>query len=350
MESRRINMYKKYQTNSKLQVLDKFSRVNDRYLAGMKNIAKIFVTRRSDWSIGIYTGESLFDFVNPEKISNPVLTAKDVTDVPAYFVADPFMVCEDGIWYMFFEVLNSFQNKGVIGLATSNDAYKWNYQQIVLDEPFHLSYPYVFKFQNEYYMIPETSEADSIRLYKASNFPKKWTFIKTLLDKNDFVDPSIFQYNNLWWLLTATSEDRNILRLYYSQDLTGGWIEHPKSPVIEGNKNNTRPAGRVVVLDDKIIRYTQDCERIYGNKVRAFEITELTTTSYQEKQVKGNPVIKASGMGWNQIGMHHIDPHKIGTNKWIACVDGKRDRLVIKQNSILAILQKRINARFKVNN
>ncbi|MGF1933170.1 MAG: glucosamine inositolphosphorylceramide transferase family protein [Nostoc sp. ChiQUE02] len=343
-------MYKNYKINRILQASNRVSRVNDRYLAGMKNIAKTFVARRSEWSIGIYIGKSLFDFVSPEKIINPVLTAKDITDIPAYFVADPFMVCEDGIWYMFFEVLNSLQNKGVIGLATSYDAYKWNYQQIILDEAFHLSYPYVFKFQNEYYMIPETSEAGSIRLYKATNFPTKWTFIKTLLDKRDFVDPSIFQYNNLWWLLTATSEARNNLRLYYSKDLTSSWIEHPKSPVIEGNKNITRPAGRVVVLDDKIIRYTQDCERIYGNKVRAFEITNLTTTSYQEKEVKENPIIKASGIGWNQIGMHHIDPHKIDTNKWIACVDGKRDRLVINPNSVVTISRKWISEHFNIRN
>ncbi len=312
------------------QVFDRVSRVNHRYLAGIKKIAKTFVTRRSEWSIGIYIGESPFNFVSPKTIINPVLTAKDITDVPAHFVADPFMVREDGIWYMFFEVLNGLQNKGVIGLATSSDTYKWNYQQIVLDEPFHLSYPYVFKFQNDYYMIPETSQASSIRLYKAINFPTKWSYVKTLLDQSDFADPSIFQHNNLWWLLTATSEARNTLRLYYSQDLMDGWIEHPKSPVIQGNKTIVRPAGRVISFNGKIVRYTQDCERIYGHQVRAFEITELTTTNYQEKEIKKNPVIQASGVGWNQIGMHHIDAHQIDKNKWIACVDGKHYRLVFE--------------------
>ncbi|WP_138498119.1 glycoside hydrolase family 32 protein [Nostoc sp. PA-18-2419] len=321
-------------SNPILQVFDKVSQVNSRYLSRIKNIAKIFVTRRSEWSIGIYLGESPFSFVSANTIINPVLTAKDITDVPAHFVADPFMVREDGIWYMFFEVLNSLQNKGVIGLANSNDAYKWNYQQIVLDEPFHLSYPYVFKFQNDYYMIPETSQASSIRLYKATNFPTKWSFIQTLLSEKDFVDPSIFQYNNLWWLLTATSQARNTLRLYYSQNLMDTWIEHPQSPVIKGSKNIARPAGRVIVFDGKIIRYTQDCERVYGHQVRAFQITELTTTNYQEKEIKNNPVIKASGLGWNQIGMHHIDAHQIDKDKWIACVDGKRYQLVFNQTLI----------------
>jgi len=56
----------------------------------------------------IYIGESIFNFVSPENISNPVLNAQDVTDVQANEVADPFMVRENDIWYMFFEVLNAW--------------------------------------------------------------------------------------------------------------------------------------------------------------------------------------------------------------------------------------------------
>lgn len=289
----------------------------------IKNLAKTFVRRKSDWSIGIYIGESPFDFVSPKNCQNPVLTAKDVTDVPANFIADPFMVNECGTWYMFFEVLNGQRKKGEIGLATSNDGYSWDYQQIVLTERFHLSYPYVFKFQDEYYMIPESYEANSIRLYKATDFPTQWTFVKTLLDGSDYVDSSIFNFNDTWWLF-ATSYKSNILRLFYADDLMGNWIEHPQSPVIEGNINIARPAGRVLVCDGRIFRYTQDGEGFYGTQVRAFEITNLTTTNYEEKLVKESPIIKGSGYGWNKIGMHTIDPHPIDDNKWIACVDGYR--------------------------
>ena len=110
--------------------------------------------------------------------------------------------------------------------------------------------------------------------------------------------------------------------MYYANDLLETWIEHPKSPVIKGNKNIARPGGRVIVSDGKIVRYTQDDEHLYGNQVRAFEITDLTTKNYEEKQISNNSIIKGSGSGWNKIGMHNIDPHKIDENKWIACVDG----------------------------
>jgi hypothetical protein len=299
----------------------------------VKSFVKKFVRRqRNDWSIGIYVGKSPLDFAPPENINNPVLTAKDVTDVAAKFVADPFMVRENGTWYMFFEVMNFDDNKGDIALATSNDGFNWNYKQIVLDEPFHLSYPYVFKWKNEYYLIPETYEASSVRLYKAVNFPTNWSLEKTLLEGSDYVDPSIFYFNDNWWLFTS-STDNNILRLHYSNNLMGNWIEHPKSPVIERNETIARPGGRVVVLEHKIIRYTQDDRYRYGNKVRAFEITKLTTRSYEEKEIKENPILKASGVGWNKTGMHNIDPHQIEENQWIACVDGYGESLIFGFNS-----------------
>mgnify|MGYP002778667175 CR=1 FL=1 len=287
----------------------------------LKNFVKRFVKRQSEWSIGIYIGKSPFDFVASNNISNPVLTAKDVTDVPAEFVADPFMLHENGTWYMFFEVLNAQNDRGEIGLATSVDGLSWNYKQIVLTQPFHLSYPYVFKQKNEYYMIPESYQANSVRLYKAIDFPTKWSFVKTLLDGSDYVDSSIFHFNSKWWLFTSSTKN-DTLRLYFANELMGSWNEHPKSPVIEGNAHIARPGGRVIVLDGKVVRYTQDDKPVYGTQVRAFEITELTPTTYAEKEVQENPILKASGVGWNAKRMHHIDPHQINQDKWIACVDG----------------------------
>lgn len=55
------------------------------------------------------------------------------------------MVCQDGRWYMFFEVMNQDSDRGEIGLALSDDGIHWEYSQIVLVEPFHLSYPHVFR-------------------------------------------------------------------------------------------------------------------------------------------------------------------------------------------------------------
>ncbi|MBW4501665.1 MAG: family 43 glycosylhydrolase [Scytonema hyalinum WJT4-NPBG1] len=283
------------------------------------------LTKKERWSIGIYTGKSPVDLDAPKEIKNPVLTRRNVSDVRAGFVADPFMIKVDSTWFMFFEVLNQQTRRGEIGLATSEDTVNWKYEKIVLAEPFHLSYPYVFEWMNEYYMIPESHQANSIRLYKASKFPTEWSFVGNIKSGASFLDASIFRHADKWWLFTETNPQHNFdtLRLYYADELLGSWIEHPKSPIISGNAHIARPGGRVLVMNDKIIRYTQDCQPDYGTQLRAFEITELTTTSYQEREINQNLVIKPTGVGWNGAGMHHIDPHLIDEEQWIACVDGR---------------------------
>jgi hypothetical protein len=239
-------------------------------------------------------------------------------------VADPFMLKTKRMWHMFFEVMDGRTGKGEIGLATSKNGLKWTYRQIVLAEPFHLSYPYVFEWMNDYYMIPESYQAGAIRLYKALKFPMRWSFVGTLLHGQNFLDPSIFRYGDKWWLFTETNPDHkyDTLRLYHADDLMGPWTEHPQSPIVEGNAHIARPAGRVLTYNNKVIRYAQDCYPTYGTQVRAFEITELATASYHERQVSESAVLTASGHGWNKSGMHHVDPHFADDGQWIACVDG----------------------------
>ena len=282
------------------------------------------INQKERWSIGIYEGNSPLDFTDSEQINNPVISRSNITDVRAGFVADPFMLQLEANWYMFFEVFNQQTQRGEIGLATSQDTINWTYQQIVIAEPFHLSYPYVFEWMDEYYLIPESGQANAVRLYRSTKFPLEWSFMGNLLE-GWFLDSSVFRYGDKWWLFAETNPEYKFdtLRLYYADDLLGDWIEHPQSPIVKGNAHTARPAGRVIVANDKIIRYTQDCDPDYGTQVRAFEIYELTTTTYQEREVDRGLVLEPSGVGWNGSGMHHIDPHSIADGKWIACVDGR---------------------------
>lgn len=273
------------------------------------------------WSIGIYEGSSPFELQDPGNISNPVLTGKDVTDIDAKFVADPFMAIKDAGFYLFFEVLNRANNQGDIGYAESKDGKKWEYKNIIIDEPFHLSYPYVFEWENNDYLILESHEDLSIRLYRATSFPAKWQFVTRIFNGEHYVDPSIFRYDNTWWLF-YTNPKNDALNLYYADELTGDWKPHPMNPIVKLNMHISRPGGRVLVHDGRIYRFTQDAEPRYGIQVFAFEITEVTRTTYREKMVSEKPVVTMTGEGWNARGMHQVDAHFVG-GKWIAAVDGR---------------------------
>jgi hypothetical protein len=229
---------------------------------------------------------------------------------------------------MFFEVLVRDAVKGdigQIGLATSPDGLHWEYQQIVLREAFHVSFPHVFRWQGDYYMIPETYQANAVRLYKAVEFPTKWRFEKTLIEGEEFVDACPFFVNDRWWLFTSGGTPpmrADALRLHCAAELAGPWIEHPESPIHTMNSHIARPAGRVLVSGDRVFRFAQECEPFYGTLVRAIEITELTETVYREQAVGAVPILQGSGNGWNAVGMHHIDLHVLDDGQWLACVDG----------------------------
>jgi hypothetical protein len=281
-------------------------------------------TRVEIWSIGVYEGATPFALEPASGTSGPVLRARDVTDVAARFVADPFMVQDGARWVMFMEVFNAERGKGEIAVATSGDGVSWRYDQVVLSEPFHLSYPYVFRWQGAWYMIPESHEAGSVRLYRALEFPHRWSFERTLIER-PYTDCSVVQAGGRWWLFAAGGpREPGVLRLHHAEALEAPWSEHPASPIVAGDQSRSRPGGRLIRYEGRLYRIAQDGVPSYGSRLHAFEITTLTTTDYQEREIPGNPILAGSGSGWNRAGMHHIDAHQCADGRWIAVVDGHR--------------------------
>lgn len=264
---------------------------------------------------------SPFNLQPPGAIANPVLRAQHVTDVPTRFVADPFLFYENGVWHMFFELLRSDTNMGVIGLAQSYDGLTWSYKRVVLSESFHLSFPQVFKVDGNYYMIPETNQRSQVRLYQATNFPDGWSLVATLFSGRPFVDPQIVFHNGLWWIFVADTSDANTY-LYYSPSLTSGWREHPASPIIRNDASKARGAGRILKLENnRLIRLAQKCDSVYGELVRAFEVDLLNETQYAEHEIGESPVLRRGQEAWMQAAAHQVDPWWNGT-QWIAAIDG----------------------------
>jgi hypothetical protein len=233
------------------------------------------------------------------------------------------MIRAENSWHMFFEVMNAESRKGDIGLASSNDGFRWNYRQIVLTEPYHLSYPCVFFLDGEYYMIPESYEANAVRLYRANPFPTRWSPVQRILE-GAWVDSSVFFFKSRWWMFSNPLISENqMLELFHAETICGPWQRHPMSPLVTGNNRLARSGGRVIVAGDRIIRFAQDCFPCYGSAVRAFEISGLTETVYSEREVDKSPILAAGSELWRQQGMHHIDAHQV-EGQWLACVDGWR--------------------------
>ncbi len=269
----------------------------------------------------MYGGPSPLCLTPLPGVANPVLTAADVLDADARFVADPFMLQHDGRWYMFFEVMERNTKLGAIAYAESEDGTKWRYRRVVIRENCHLSYPFVFSGGDEIYIIPETQSAGQVRLYRATNFPEQWNLERVILN-GEFLDPTIVQHEEHWYLFaTSSNEGSWELRLFVSQEPNATWLEHPCSPVRNFPNRLCRMAGRPAIDEGRLILFCQDARTRYGHAALAYEVLELTPSTYRERLLQER-VIGATGSGWNSHGMHNLDPHEIKPGNWLACVDG----------------------------
>lgn len=281
---------------------------------------------RRRWGVGIFAGPSPTTLKPMPGVRNPVLTHDDVTDVDATVIADPFLCsASPREHYLFFEAYDRARKSGVLAVATSPDFRTWTYQRMILAEPFHLSFPYVFEWNGAHYMVPESWKAGAVYLYRATHFPYEWTRQAALLTGEYLVDPALFHHDGRWWMFVETNPAKTgeTLRLYHSAALEGPFEEHPRSPIVDGDPATSRPAGRVVQSNGHLMRFAQRCFPTYGMDVSAFEITELTERTYAERPAASGPVLRAAGWGhWNRFGMHHLDAHRQPDGSWVAAVDG----------------------------
>jgi hypothetical protein len=136
-------------------------------------------------------------------------------------------------------------------------------------------------------MVPESSNANSVDLYRCRSFPDHWVREATLLEGR-FVDTTVWRYHGRWWLLTTRVDPHPTaacLLLFSSSALTGEWRFHPANPISTDARTN-RGAGRLFQTGDRLIRPSQSCCPIYGASLTFHEITELSTDRYIERPVK----------------------------------------------------------------
>lgn len=268
------------------------------------------------WSVGYRRVPSPFELDLADSI--PTFNKFQICE-PVQTVADPFLIRSDNRLYLFHEVVYKTEDRGKIAVSVFDpESNRWEYQGVVIDEPFHLSYPYVFYAEGSYYMIPESKAAKSVRLYAATEFPMKWELVKPIIENRKLVDPSIIYFNGRYYLF-ANRKKR--LYLYYSNDLTGQWRLHPKSPVRRGNY--ARCGGRIFQYKAELFRPAQNLSKGYGTSMRIFKITKLSDKQFAEKPVGKEEFLRPFGNTWARFGMHHFDVMKLSENDYFTVFDGK---------------------------
>ena len=234
------------------------------------------------------------------------------------FIADPFFLKEKDSFYLFFEhkKINDFH--AVIGLLTSKDGQHYQYRGTVLKERFHLSYPQVFKYQNEFYMLPESQGSNHVLLYKADKFPYGWKVCDTLLANTRLKDPTIYLSDTLKILVGS---DKNFkMHLYTADKLQGNWTLHSRPIVMEGSES--RPGGRIFADKFGLLLPVQSFHKGYGSGLSVYRL-KFDNNGYTVRKEKHLLLQSQQNIKAFNAGMHHLDMQKIG-NQFYSVYDGNR--------------------------
>lgn len=111
----------------------------------------------------------------------PALGTAAYTPLPGregFWYADPLLYRRGGTRYLFAEAMDLATGKGRIEVCTLGDDGTAGAWQPVLEEEFHLSFPTVFDWNGETWMIPETGSDHSLRLYRCREFPAQWELVQ----------------------------------------------------------------------------------------------------------------------------------------------------------------------------
>ena len=211
---------------------------------------------------------------------------KTIPDKKGYWAADPFLFSDNGKTYLFAELYEEKVGLGRLGYSVY-DGKGFSDWHVVISEKYHLSYPNIFRYKDEIYIVPESSKNNTLYAYRAVEFPDKWEKINPpLINNRKLADTTFLEYNGNCLMFTYDIEDYDNSKLYlYSVD-GNGLVEKYVDGYISDDVSAARPGGKFFEYNGDIIRVSQDCTGDYGVAVVFSKIEKCSENEYAEKKIE----------------------------------------------------------------
>lgn len=273
--------------------------------------------RQEDWDVG-YVEAPLAEFLeSPQRYADQVKWFKRRR--PSLYYADPFVWTTPKETYLFFERYDYRQGKGCIQAAKRSERFKKHYT--VLEEDFHLSYPFVFEHEGAVYCLPEANESQRLILYRFNEKAMQMEQEAVLMEGIRVIDPTLLHRDGKWELF-FTQKDLPSVKLYRyrADDLLGPYEPFFGNPV-KVDCADARMAGAFFELNGVLVRPAQDCVRYYGNAVHLNRVERMDDEAYEEMVMDTVAPFADSPF---KKGLHTLNG-----NDTITVFDGKRWRFTL---------------------
>lgn len=198
-----------------------------------------------------------------------------------YWRADPFLFEHDGKTYLFSELFDRLTGKGKLGVALIKNG-KCGKFRTCLNLQWHLSYPCVYKHNDDIYMVPECSRSGSVSVYKCIKFPYKWEKVKELCNYPgvDTTPIPITQNSERRFISTLHTENHNKndnLYLLYDNGC--------QPMLLKENDYCARPAGSFFEIEETLYRPSQNCVKDYGSSLMINKVEKLDEEGIKETTI-----------------------------------------------------------------
>lgn len=203
---------------------------------------------------------------------------------PLKWYADPFVCTYQGESYVFVELLHSYHVDGEIAVARVEKGRIGKFRTVIR-EPFHMSFPNVFEWQGDWYMLPETCRSGELRLYRARKFPYQWELDSVLLEGAELVDHALYPVEDGFFIVTYDqTEPRNRHNRVFHLHLAERRVEEIFP---QGNWCRERPGGTFYQAEGKWRHVVQECTQgVYGEYLHVFEVDRLDREHFEEREIR----------------------------------------------------------------
>lgn len=187
----------------------------------------------------------------------PALGAGPYTMLPGregWWFADPLLCHRGGKRWLFAEAMDLSTGKGRLEVCELHDDGSIDGWRVALEEDFHLSFPMVFDWNGEVWMIPETGHDHSLRLYRCRVFPTKWELVQRFATDEELCDAILVdrRAESLTILCSETKPDNQLYVRYRRYTLCHAVQETAALPLAEADTlPAAAPAGPFELLPDE---------------------------------------------------------------------------------------------------
>lgn len=230
-----------------------------------------------------------------------------------YWYADPIPFTIKGNDYVFVEMYDRFSKIGKIGVSEIKNG-KMLLPKLIINNRIHMSFPSIFEYKKNIYMVPEASESECILVYKMGETVWDWKLYKSININTKIVDIIAREDNDKIILLGGVLSGENLLKTHRmiivldnldnsnDNNYEIGYVEE-KDTLYERN------AGRILNKGEKTYLVTQEStNHDYGMYLQLHEILSFDKNSIITKYLSTKTVndynISLNRVMYRTIGTH----------------------------------------------